>query len=68
MGLIVTIAFWVAMAKIWTSTGARTPLKFIAAWVVGLLIISAIGVHSAIFQTYQAVLAIVAWFVAKANG
>jgi hypothetical protein len=56
------------MAKIWTSKGAATPLKFIVAWAGGLLLFSALGVHAGIFQAYQAVLAIAAWFVAKATG
>ena len=68
MGFIVMIAFWVAMAKIWASNGAATPLKFIIAWTVGLFLFSALGIHNGIFQAYQAVLAIAAWFVAKATG
>ena len=68
MGIIVMIAFWVAMAKIWTSNGAATPIKFIIAWAGGLFLFSAIGVHAGIFQAYQAILAIAAWIVAKATG
>ena len=68
MGFIVMIAFWVAMAKIWTSNGAATPIKFIIAWAGGLFLLSTLGVHTGIFQAYQAVLAIAAWFVAKATG
>ncbi len=67
MGIIVLIAFWGAMAKIWVSNGAILPLKFIAAWVVGLFLLPALGLHPGIFQAYQAVLAIAAWFVAKAT-
>ena len=67
MGLIVLIVFWVSVAKLWMTDGPRSSLKFIVAWGAGLLVISAIGLHPALFQVYQAILAIAAWFVIKAR-
>ena len=68
MGVIVLIAFIFALTRIWVAEGARTPIKFIAAWVAGLFGFAALGLPPGFFQAYQAILAIIAWFVAKARG
>ena len=68
MGIIVLIAFLVALGKIWAAEGARTPIKFIIAWVAGMFGFSALGLHAGFFQAFQALLAIIAWFVAKSKG
>jgi hypothetical protein len=67
MGIVVLLFFWLAVGKLWISDGPRTPLKFIAAWVVGLVGLTAIGVSPILFQVYQAVLAITLWFILKSR-
>ena len=68
MGIIVLIAFLVALGKIWAAEGAGTPIKFIIAWVAGMFGFAALGLHAGFFQAFQALLAILAWFVAKSKG
>ncbi len=68
MGLIVLIAFFVALGKIWVAEGAATPIKFFIVWLAAMFGFAAIGLHSGFFQAFQALLAILAWFVAKAKG
>ena len=68
MGLIVLIAFFVALGRIWISDGAATPIKFFVVWVGAMFGFAALGLHSGFFQAFQALLAILAWFVAKTKG
>jgi hypothetical protein len=67
MGIVVLVAFIFALSRLWTARGAGTPIKFIIAWVLGLLGFSALGLAPGFFQAYQALLAIIAWFLAKAR-
>ena len=65
MGFLALVAFWVGVAKLWTSDGARTPIKFIIAWVLGFFGIPILGLHPALTQTYVAILAIAVWMTVK---
>jgi len=59
MGLIVPIAFWAVAIRLWIVDGPKTPLIFIALWIVGLLVFPRLGWPGYAFMGYQAVLAAV---------
>ena len=61
MGFLALIAFWTGIARLWQITGAPTPLKFIAVWLLALLLCPAPGW----FQAADALLAIGVWFKVK---
>jgi len=65
MGFIAMVAFWMGVTKLWIADGARTPIKFIIAWVIGFFAIPALGLHPALSQTYVAILAIAVWLTVK---
>ena len=50
MGIIVLVAFIFALSRLWSAQGAGTPIKFIIAWVLGLLGFSALGLAPAFFR------------------
>lgn len=56
-GWIALIAFWTVAIRLWVVDGPKTPLIFIALWIIGLLAFPRFGWPSYAFMSYQAGLA-----------
>lgn len=50
-------AFWIFAIRLWIVDGPKTPLIFIALWVLGLVVASFFHLNQYIFLSYEAVLA-----------
>jgi len=57
MPLITFCAFWVCVVRLWMIDGSRTPLKFIAAWFLGLVVVALVK-QPTLFMAYEAILTI----------
>jgi len=65
MSIIVMIAFWGAIIRLWSLEGAKRPLVFIILWLVGFFGFPMLHWNSYAFLAYQAVLAAVLVIIAQ---
>ena len=64
MPLIALCAFWICVVRLWIIDGPRTPLKFIVAWILGLVVTILMN-QPALFIAWESILTITLIFIHK---
>ena len=59
MGIIVLIAFWGAVIRLWVADDAKIPLVFIGLWLLGFFGFPMLHWNVYVFLAYEAILAVI---------